>query len=108
MVGLANHCEPVHLVKTTLLIIGWGVFAVGLALLGYDLNFHLTWGCDVTDVAGADQWGLIDWPTGERPAWATVPAYGYGLVLWGLAFTLLGIRHRLGQKYSGRICRGAK
>ena len=87
---------------------GWALAAVGLAILCYDALFFLDCGFDVNEVAGVSDGVIIDWPTGERPVWARVPAYSYSLAFWLLALAMFGIRRRVGKSYSGRVWRGAE
>ena len=96
------------LVKKALLILGWALAALGLVILGYDALFLLTCGFDVNEVAGVSDGYIIDWPTGERPVWAMVPAYVYSLGFCLIALATFVIRKRLRRTYSGRIWRGAE
>lgn len=95
------------LVKTSLLVLAWLLAVVSLVILGYDALFHLQYGCDATDVAGVSNGDIIDWPTGERPSWALVPAFTYSIGAFLLASVAFGIRRRLGH-YPGRVWRGAE
>jgi hypothetical protein len=70
--------------------------------------FLLTYGCDATDVAGVSAGFLMDWPTGEKPPRAMVPAYSYSFGFWFLALASFVLRRRIRKSYSGRIRRGAK
>lgn len=98
----------VGLVKTALLIVMWLLVAFGLVILGYDALFYFQYGCDATDVAGASNGDIVDWPTGERPAWALVPAFTYSIGFFLLASVAFGIRRQLGRYYLGRVWRGAE
>ncbi len=90
------------ILKKALWILGWVLVALGLVILGYDAVFLLSYGLDVNEVVGVSDGYIIDWPTGERPVWATVPAYVYSLGFCLIALTTFLIRKRLGNTYSGR------
>ena len=94
--------------KKALLILGWALAALGLVILAYDTLFLLSCGFDANDVAAVSDGYFIDWPTGERPMWAMVPAYVYSLGFCLTALATFAIRKRVGSAYSGRIWRGAE
>lgn len=96
-----EHSE--HLSKL-ILILGWVLMATGAAILGFDVLFRCAYGCDVTDVAGVSQGFIIDWPTGERPTWAMVPAYTYSFGFWLLALAAFIFHSRVGRDQA-RIAR---
>ena len=91
-----------------LFVLGWLLATLALALLAYDGLFLLSWGFDVTDIAGISEGYVIDWPTGERPPWAMVPAYAYAFALLSLAWGTFLVRRRIGLSYSCRIWRGSE
>ena len=94
--------------KRVLLVLACLLAAAGLVLFGYDLFFILTADCDLNDVAGVSDGCIIDWPTGERPLWAMVPAYTYAVALILLASGVLALRRQVGITYSGRTWRGVE
>lgn len=65
------------------------VFAGALIVVG-DLLFIRRYGVDYNDVAFVTRNDdVADWPTGERPLYAHLPAAGYGLVAWFVAALVL-------------------
>lgn len=90
------------------IIISSILFVIGLALLFYDAHFIYKYGYDMNEVAGIIDDGPIDWPTGERPAYANYPAFVYaaGFCLTAVATFLLW--PKAGKSYRGRICRGTE
>jgi hypothetical protein len=83
--------------------------ALGLAIVVYDAYVIVRYGFDINDVAGmTDDGGPIDWPTGERPAFASVPAFVYGFVFWLAAAVVFALWPEVGKPYTGRIRRGTE
>jgi hypothetical protein len=82
---------------------------LGLYVLLEDVHAILRYGCDINDVAAIDpRWGPVDWPTGERPTYAMVPAFVYALGFW-VAGALLFVPWPEGRRrYPGRILRGTE
>ena len=82
---------------------------LGLLVLFADLEAILRWGCDINEVAAIDpHWGPIDWPTGERPSWALVPAFIYSFGFWLVAALLYVRLPETGRPYRGRVLRGTE
>jgi hypothetical protein len=70
----------VNLVAKLNLTIATGLFLVGTFIIVGDVLFIRRYGFDFNDVAFVTATGAFaDWPTGERPPYAMVPATGYGL-----------------------------
>jgi hypothetical protein len=89
------------------IIVGSLLLAVGAVILAYDVFFIVSYGCDANDVAGVTNDGfIIDWPTGERPVWAQVPAFTYSFGFWLLAAAVFAVWRGMGRVYAGRIWRG--
>jgi hypothetical protein len=86
--------------KNMLFVFACLLASAGFAILAYDGMFFLTNGCDVNAVAGADHGVIYDWPTGDMPRWALVPAYVYAVALLLLAWAISGIRHWICAAYS--------
>jgi len=84
------------------------LLALGLAIVVYDVCIIFQFGFDINDVAGITDDGPVDWPTGERPAFALVPAFVYGFAFWLAAAAVLSLWPEVGRPYTGRICRGTE
>jgi hypothetical protein len=81
----------------------------GLLLLAADIGTIRRYGCDLNDVACIDpRWGPVDWPTGERPTYALVPAFVYAFGFWLAAALLYAPWPEGGKNYRGRILRGTE
>jgi hypothetical protein len=74
--------------KRAILTLALMSFALGAALLLYDWYFYYRYDADLNDVAGTDGDSIVDWVTGERPAYTAMPAWIYGSALVGLASAL--------------------
>ena len=83
-----------RLPKTISLIFASLLGLAGIAILACDVLFLILYRCDITDIAGVVDGYMIDWPTGERPLWALVPAWAYAIVLLILALTFVISRKR--------------
>jgi hypothetical protein len=82
---------------------------IGLLILLADLEAIFRWGCDINDAAVIDpQIGPIDWPTGERPGWALIPAFIYSVGFWVVAALLYVPWPATGRPYRGRVLHGAE
>jgi hypothetical protein len=77
------------------------IAALGVFLA--DLLFIWRYGVDFCDAAFVTEAGdFADWPTGERPGWAFVPAWLYALPLVLVAATALALNPELGgQRNTG-------
>jgi hypothetical protein len=90
-------------VRTILVLI---FLAIGLCIFLDDLSVRRRYGVDVNDVAAIDPyWGPIDWPTGERPVIAMVPAFTYSFVFWLVA---VAFARPPAKRYHARIHRGTE
>lgn len=94
--------------KRALLICGLLCAAAGLAAFACDVFLIAATGYDMTDIAGVINGCAVEWPTGERPCWAHLPAYAYALTLLFIAAMLLYSRRRIHTSPSVRIWRGAE
>ena len=73
-----------------------------------DTLFIWRYGVDFCDAAFITETGdFADWPTGERPGWALVPAWLYALPLVLLAVTALAINPEPGGRRNTG-CRGCE
>lgn len=91
------------------IIVGSLLLAVGAVILAYDVFFIANYGCDANDVVRVTNDGFtIDWPTGERPVWAQVPAFTYSLGFWLLAAAVFAVWRGIGRIYAGRTWRGTE
>jgi hypothetical protein len=96
-------------VRKIAIIVGSLLLAVGAVILAYDVFFIASYGCDANDVAGVTSDGfIIDWPTGERPVWAQVPAFTYSFGFWLLAAAVFAGRRGIGRVYAGRTWQGTE
>ena len=85
------------------------LIVAGLLLFLTDVDAICRWGCDMNDVAAIDPyWGPIDWPTGERPDWALIPAFVYSFGFWLIAALLFVPWPEKQMPYRGRILRGTE
>ena len=78
-----------------------GLFLIGLGIFSYDVWFICHFGFDGNEVAGVIDEEPIDWPTGERPAWANLPLYAYSFPFLLAAVAMLFFRPR--PRYHGRV-----
>ncbi|MGH7977100.1 MAG: hypothetical protein ACREC8_10605 [Limisphaerales bacterium] len=72
--------------KKILLIATIGNFITGAAIFIYDAHFFYRFDMDANEVLGTDGSVTIDWPTGERPLYAILPAWIYGSTFWLISF----------------------
>jgi hypothetical protein len=91
------------------LIVSLILLAIGLAITIYDITVIREFGFDVNDVADIGRNGeLADWPTGERPGWAFVPAFVYGIGFCLAAVLVLAPWPEPAKAYRGRVVRGTE
>ena len=85
------------------------LFAMGLLLFLDDLYTILRYGCDINDVAAIDPcWGPIDWPTGEKPTFALIPAYVYSFAFWSVGALILVPQPKKARPREGHVLRGTE
>ncbi|MEI6780565.1 MAG: hypothetical protein WCQ21_06535 [Verrucomicrobiota bacterium] len=94
--------------KRALLACACLLAAVGLLVLICDLFQMASSNPGLTDIAGVVDGSVVEWPTGERPVWALVPAYAYGLAFLVMACAVLYVHRRIGTPYSSRARGGAE
>lgn len=91
------------MICTALLVFAGTVIVVG------DVLFIRRYGVDYNDVAFVTRNDdVVDWPTGERPLYACVPAAGYGFAAWLVAALLLVPWPEIATGYHGAVRRGAE
>ncbi len=95
-----------HLTRRVLLAAGWLLAAAALFLLVADLFVRAATGWDMTDVAGVVDGCAVDWPTGERPVWALVPAFSYSAPLLLMGATVIAFTRKIGLRSIERTSRG--
>jgi hypothetical protein len=94
--------------KMQLTIAGIGV-AFGVVAVFGDALFVWQYGADFNDAAFILGNGeFVDWPTGEPPLYAYIPAAGYGLAAWLISALLLVLHPGNVRRYFGRIRRGCE
>ena len=91
------------------IIVGSLLLAVGVVIFAYDASFIISYGVDANDVASVTEEGfIIDWPTGETPLWAQIPAYTYSFGFWLLAAAAFAAWRPMGRVYAGRVWGGTE
>lgn len=79
-------------------------FVIGAAIFVGDGLFVWRYGVDFSDAAFVTEDGQVaDWPTGERPAWAFLPAATYSLWFVLLGASALAMCPEAGKENRGRV-----
>lgn len=98
-----------RLLKTLSLVVGSILCLIGAIILIGDGLFLWHYGVGFSDAAFVTSDGQVaDWPTGERPAWAYLPAATYSLWFFLLGATAFSVSPEIGKEYRGRVCRGTE
>jgi len=98
-----------HLFRKLQLTVAMFLVFVGAVIVIGDLLFIRRYGVDYNAVAFVTRSdGVVDWPTGERPLYAYVPAAGYGLAAWFVAALFLVPWPEFPNLYHGTIRRGTE
>ena len=97
-----------HLKKLPL-IVGAFFFVIGALIFVGDGLFMWQYGVDFSDAAFVTEGGQVaDWPSGERPTWACLPAGTYSLGFVLLGASALALWPKAGREYRGRVWRGTE
>src|SRR5262245_33872235 len=98
-----------RLLKMIPLLAGSLLFLFGAFVLVGDGLFMWHYGVDFSDAAFVTQDGQVaDWPTGERPAWAYLPAATYSLGFFLLSATVFALWPEVGKEGRERVWRGTE
>jgi hypothetical protein len=98
-----------HVARKVQLTVATFFMALGLFLVIGDGLFIRRHGVDYNDAAFVTRNDeAAEWPTGERPLYACLPAAGYGMGAWLVAALVFVLWPEFGKSYRGAVRRGAE